>query len=219
MSAVQTSQRTPLTSPPAPSPAERDAPQHRRWTRQEFYKMAALGWFKGKRVVLLDGEIIEMPGQGNWHTVAVGKGERALLSIFPQSTHWVRVQSPLDLPDERSEPEPDLVVVSGQPDDYQQHPSTGLLVVEVADSSLRLDRRKAHAYARAGIADYWIVNLPDHVLEVYRDPLPDAAADLGYRYGSTVTLRVGETISPLANPLVQLPVADFLPARPVVDSF
>lgn len=197
---------------PAPWPAE---PRVRRWTRDEFYKMASLGWFRGKRVLLLDGEIIEMAGQGNWHSVTLELGERQLRSIFPETNYWVRSQRPLDLPDGTSDPEPDLAVVAGQPREYSQHPSTALLVIEVADSSLRLDRRKAHAYATAGVTDYWIVSLPNHEVEVYRDPIADASVERGHRYATTMTLRPGEFVSPLAAPQARIAVADLLPAAPV----
>jgi len=194
-------------------------PRARRWTRNEYYQMAALGWFRGKRVVLLDGEIIEIPAQGNAHVVTLAKVTEALQPVFPKGQFWFRSQAPLDLPDGTSDPEPDLAVVPGKPDDSQQHPSTALLVVEVSDTSLRLDQRKAHAYAAAGVPEYWIINLPEHVVEVYRDPTPDPAAESGHRYKSPMTLRPGDFVTPLAAPQVRVAVADLLPARPVSGTF
>ncbi|MBI4572140.1 MAG: Uma2 family endonuclease [candidate division NC10 bacterium] len=96
----------------------------------------------------------------------------ALRKAFGEGTH-VRIQLPLAL-DPSSEPEPDVTVVRGSPRDYRDaHPSAALLVVEVADTTLSHDRdQKGSLYARAGVADYWIVNLVDQVLEVYRDPGP-----------------------------------------------
>ena len=114
---------------------------------------------------------------------------------------------------EHSEPEPDVAVVAGKPQDYiVAHPSTAALVVEVADSSLRLDRRfKAAVYARAGLHEYWIVNLVDRTLEVYREPQPvaDAADDCIYR--SVDVLRPPATVMPRAAPTARIPVADILP--------
>lgn len=222
MSAV-TTQPLPVPLKPSVAPSGDDvlaAPRVRRWTRDEYYQMASLGWFRGKRVLLLDGEIIEMAGQGNWHSIALEMCERVLRDLFPKDRYWVRGQRPLDLPDGSSDPEPDLAVVPGNPADFHQHPSTALLVVEVSDSSLRLDRRKANAYAAAGVEDYWIINLPDRVVEVYRDPVPDATAEFGHRYGSLVTLRPGDLVIPLAagkGPLIA--VADLLPARPAGETF
>ena len=127
----------------------------------------------------------------------------------------VRLQSPMALDDE-SEPEPDLVVVSGSLADYDRaHPDGAALVVEVAESSLAFDREhKASAYARAGIQDYWIVNLVDRVLEVHRDPVADPVAVFGWRYRSITTLGPPAAITPLAFPAGQIRIADLLPRRP-----
>lgn len=66
-------------------------------------------------------------------------------------------------------------------------------------------------YARAGIADYWIVNIPDRRVEVYREPVPDGAAPFGWRYGRTLALGPDERVSPLAAPEAAVTVADLLP--------
>jgi len=89
----------------------------------------------------------------------------------------VRLQAPISL-DEESEPEPDLAVVPGRPADYcTAHPAHPALAIEVAEASLAFDREhKGSLYARARVEDYWIVNLVERVLEVYRHPEPDASA-------------------------------------------
>jgi Uma2 family endonuclease len=121
-------------------------------------------------------------------------------------------QAPIAL-DADSEPEPDVSVVAGDPRDYgDAHPSRPVLVVEVALSRLRFDRaRKGSLYARAGLADYWIVNIPDRRLEVYREPVPDTAARFGWRYGALLTLGPSRRIAPLAVPAAEVLVADLLP--------
>jgi Uma2 family endonuclease len=87
-----------------------------------------------------------------------------------------------------------------------------VLIVEVAESSLRFDReRKGSLYARAGIQDYWIVNLVDRALEVYRDPRPDPAAEYGWRYGSVATWTPGAVVAPLAFASSRVAVAELLP--------
>src|SRR5262249_44766532 len=92
------------------------------------------------------------------------------------------------------------------------HPSTAGLIVEVSDSSLRLDRRfKTALYARANIHEYWIVNLVDGSLEVHREPQPSPDASLGAVFRSVETLRPPATVTPLAAPGVTIPVADLLP--------
>ena len=124
----------------------------------------------------------------------------------------MRGQGPLALDDE-SEPEPDVAVVPGSFRDYLAgHPSRPVLVVEVSESSLNLDRRhKGSLYARAGLADYWIVNLANRVLEVYREPAADAAASFGWRYSSAEVLGREASVSPLALPDGRIDVADLLP--------
>ena len=101
----------------------------------------------------------------------------------------------------------------GRPRDYRDaHPSTPLLVVEVAESSLAEDRLwKGGLYARAGVADYWILNLVDEILEVYRDPVRAAAHRHGWKYGDVRLLKRGAVASPLAAPRARVRVADLLP--------
>jgi Uma2 family endonuclease len=115
--------------------------------------------------------------------------------------------------DDESEPEPDVAVVPGRPGDYRHaHPERPALAVEVADSSLRFDRqRKGSLYARAGIEDYWIVNLVDRVLEINRDPSPDPSAFYGWSYRSVVTLAPPAIAVPLTFAASRIAVADLLP--------
>ena len=115
--------------------------------------------------------------------------------------------------DDESEPEPDVAVVSGTHEDYlEAHPRRPLLVVEVADSSLRFDRRRKQSlYARGGVEEYWIVNLIDGVLEVYRDPAPDPAGVYGWQYRSVDRLSAPGAVSLLALPAVRIDVGALLP--------
>jgi len=174
--------------------------------------MAEAGIFApGERVELIEGEIIAMTPQKGPHATAVSLVYESLRSAF-KAGFYVRQQLPLTL-DPASEPEPDVAVVRGNPRDYvQDHPPTALLVIEVADATLEFDRgRKAGLYARAGIPDYWIVNLPDRVLEVYRDPGPlaDGPAEHGYR--SIRRIGPPDSVAPLASPAAHVRVADLLP--------
>src|SRR5207249_1006092 len=117
-----------------------------------------------ERLELLDGLLVVREPQGSRHAAAVAATRQVLATAFGPGYH-VRDQAPVAL-DDASEPEPDLAVVRGGPWDYQHgHPSAPLLIVEVAEWTLARDRRRKGAlYARAGIADYWIVNLVDLVL-------------------------------------------------------
>jgi Uma2 family endonuclease len=175
------------------------------WTRQEYDAMVEAGVFEpGARLELLDGEVLEMPPQGSRHATAVSLMTRALSLALPQEFH-VRCQLPLAL-DDRSEPEPDITVVRGEPRDYRdQHPTTAILVAEVADASRGLDRgAKARAYGRNGIPEYWVLDLVSRRLAVYRSPTP-----AGYR--SSRELGEGETIIPLELSGIELRVRDLLP--------
>jgi Uma2 family endonuclease len=174
--------------------------------------MADAGIFApGERVELIEGEIIAMTPQKSPHATAIWLAQEALRLAFGAGFH-VRSQLPLTLgPD--SEPEPDAAVVRGTAREYVDgHPTTAILVVEVADTTLEFDRgRKAAMYARAGIPEYWIVNLPDRVLEVHRDlgPLPDRPAEHGYR--STRRTGSSDAVAPLSSPTAHVRVADLLP--------
>jgi hypothetical protein len=106
-----------------------------------------------------------------------------------------------------------VCVVCGSPRDYvQAHPRRPALVVEVADSGLRVARgRKAMVYARARIADYWIVNLVDRVLEVHREPARPGPARRRWGYATIATLGLEATIAPLAARSAVIRVTDLLP--------
>jgi len=192
------------------SALEREATT-RRWRRVEYERLVDLGVFVGERLELLDGVLLVREPQGSAHAAIVTKIGRVLTSAFGGGWH-PRLHSPLAL-GEHSEPEPDVAVVTGEPQDYiVAHPSTAALVVEVADSSLRLDRRfKAAVYARAGLREYWIVNLVEGVLEVHREPQPAADAADDWLYRSVEVLRPPVTVTPRAAPAARIPVADLLP--------
>jgi Uma2 family endonuclease len=183
----------------------------RRWRRTEYERLIELGVFQGEPIELIAGDLVVAEPQAAYHASALTRVDYTLRAVLPDG--WlVRVQAPISL-DEDSQPEPDLVVVRGQPGDYERsHPTRPVLVVEIADSSLEFDRRhKGSLYARAGIDDYWIVNLPQRVLEVYRDATADIAAVYGWRYGTLSALTPGATITPLALPSIEIPVASLLP--------
>ena len=182
------------------------------WTRVEYERLIDLGAFRpGERLELVGGALLVCEPQGGPHFTAVGLVEDALRQVF--GSGWtVRAQGPIAL-DEDSEPEPDLAVVPGSRRDHSRsHPSHPVLIVEVAESSLAFDRgEKGSLYARAGIADYWILNLPDQVLEVYRGPEAAPHLPYGHRYGATTVLGVRDTVSPVAAPTASILVADLLP--------
>lgn len=181
-------------------------PVVRRWTREEYERAVEEGYFQPEeRLELVDGVLYEMTPQSSDHATGIRFVQRALRSLDGEGLD-LRCQLPLALGFD-SEPEPDLAIVPGNPEDYRDaHPTTAVLVVEVADSSLLHDRkRKARLYARAGIPEYWILNLTHSCLEVFRNPQKGV-------YQSRTVLREGDSISPLAREIT-IPVASLLPRR------
>ena len=186
--------------PPAPGP--------RRWTRDEYYRLAQLGLFADQRVMLLDGEIFQMAAHGHLHVVTVIRVSDLLNRVFGTG-FWVRSQAPLNVGRD-SDPEPDVAVVRGAMSDYTDHPTSAVLVVEVSDAEPSVDRRKAGIYASGSVEDYWLLNLPRRRLEVYRGPVADDEAVYGFRYAERRDYGEVDAITPLALPNVQIRVADLL---------
>lgn len=180
---------------------------NRRFTREEYEELIEQGYFHpGERVELIDGILYEMPPQSSFHSVGVRLTNIALNPLY-QEGFDIRCQMPLALGFD-AEPEPDLAVVPGHPLDHiPTHPTTAILIVEVADSSLMKDRKlKTRLYAHAGIPEYWLLNLVHWYLEVYREPKDGV-------YTSHTVLRAGDSVSPLSRPEASIPVASLLPRK------
>jgi Uma2 family endonuclease len=178
--------------------------ERHRLTRAQYETMIDAGVFgPEEKLELLDGELIDMVPQKSRHATATTLLARELASVFGDG-YFVRVQLPFNL-DQRSVPEPDIAVVPGVPRDYtDEHPSRAALIVEVADSSLAYDRmRKYAAYGRAGVPEYWILNLNAQALEVHTRPDVEG-------YQEKRVLRAGDSVTPGAAPSA-IPVADLLP--------
>jgi Uma2 family endonuclease len=185
----------------------------RRWTRIEYDKLIEEGVFQpAERLELLAGQLVVREPQGTPHATGIRLVTRALRGVFAEDRWIVDMQLPVAL-DEESEPEPDVTVTAGDPRDYlPSHPSRPVLVVEVAETSLALDREeKGSLYARARVPEYWILNLRDRLLEVYREPHPDTSALHGWVYRSRKNLAAGEHVTPLAAPTARIAVAELLP--------
>jgi Uma2 family endonuclease len=157
------------------------APESRRHrlTVADYYRMGEVGILApDARVELIDGELIDMAPPGHPHAGTVDQLALALGSAVNARAH-VRVQNPLRL-DDHSEPQPDVAVLRRRPDFYKSghpRPVDALLVVEVADTSLRYDRDdKIPLYARHGIPEVWLVDLKGKRLVRYRNPQQDAYA-------------------------------------------
>lgn len=191
-----------LVPPPLLPPWTAD-PAARRWTRDEYYLMGEAGLFEGQRVQLIYGEVLTMSPMRTPHAVALQLTYKSLLRAYGEG-FCIRDQLPLYISDV-SEPEPDLAVVRGDPRDYlPEHPRTALLAVEVSETTLRFDRVvKRRLYAEAKVVEYWIVNLVDRRLEVFR-----SAAEGDYTQTAIVT-SVEQITPPSAERAIL--VADLLP--------
>lgn len=184
----------------------------RPWTRAEYERLVGAGLLRsGESVGPVEGAGLCREPQGSRHATAVELTARALAAAFGPG-FAVRTEKPLALGDQ-SEPEPDVAVVAGSLRDYRDaHPGHALLVVEVADTSLDMDRRhKGSLYARAGIPEYWIVDLAGRIAEVHRAPEPDPAAAFGWRYARREVVGADGSIAPAARADARVAVADLLP--------
>ncbi|HEX3147035.1 MAG TPA: Uma2 family endonuclease [Gemmataceae bacterium] len=196
---------------PVSTPFSVRNPQSLRCNVAEFYEMGDRGEFDQRHVMLIDGEILEMPLANPPHATAEGLVEEILRTIFATG-YVVRAEKPLPL-NQMSDPVPDIAVVSGSIRDYaRNHPKSAVLVVEVSDSSLPYDTGdKSSLNAAAAIADYWVVDLVHRQLVVMRDPVVDAGQRFGYGYATVTTLAIGQSASPLAAPGAVVAVADLMP--------
>jgi Uma2 family endonuclease len=181
------------------------------WTQEKYYQMAELGFFQGKRVELIEGEIIEMSPMNKPHATAIRKLLKTLNHIFPNG-YLVDSQLPMSF-SKISEPEPDIAIIKGEIDDFaDSHPKTAELIIEVSDATLYYDRnRKASLYAKNKIQDYWILNLKNNRLEVYRRPIKDKTMFYGFGYAESVIFTESDEVSPLAQPDAKIKVSDLLP--------
>ena len=187
-------------------------PRLRRWTRVEYERLVELGIFQpGERLELIDGQLMVSEPQGSRHAAAIRRVLAALRRTLGD-TWQIDSQLPLAL-DEASEPEPDVSVVPRVPDAYRDaHPSRAVLVIEVAETSYRTDREyKASLYARGGVPEYWIVDVVNDALEVYREPEASPIARFGWRYRHIETLCPPARVAPVIASDRPIPVADLLP--------
>jgi Uma2 family endonuclease len=180
------------------------------WTREEFHRAVDHGVFgRSERLELVEGQVLEKMTQYPPHAVALTQVLHRFVSLFGHS-HALRCQMPIALSN-YSEPEPDLVVVPGEPSDYlKEHPTPEQieLLVEVSDSTLSRDRRfKVPLYAKAGIKEVWLVDVEARRIEAYQEP-----SDQGYQ--RVITFVETESLAPLFMPTASFVVAALLPKLP-----
>ena len=156
----------------------------KRFTIDEYNRLAELGFFyEDERVELIRGEIIPMAAKGTLHSTFCRRLIRELSKLIANLA-TLQSQDPIIIPPD-SEPEPDIAILRNKDDDYlNSHPAPQdvLLLIEIADSSLKYDREvKLPLYAQAGISDYWIFNSIENCLETYNEPYQDNIGKFGYR--------------------------------------
>jgi Uma2 family endonuclease len=199
-----------MTAKPPPVP-----PRPFRFTRDQYLEMDRLGYFNHKRVELIYGEIIEM-SPVNWpHALCVGLLGDVLPSAFGAG-YWVSLQQPFWIPNTlpASLPQPDATVIPGSRRAYTDHPTVAALLVEVSSDTLSYDlTTKAEMYATAAVSEYWVLDVENRQLHVFRDPqplpLPTDLAATAYR--THLTLLPTDRVSPLAVPSASILVSDLLP--------
>jgi len=174
-------------------------PHTKKWSLAEFHELCDQGHFQNHRVELVAGDLLVMPRQDFVHTYALTELYEFCRGFFHEH-YWVRYQLPVHLGGD-SFVEPDVSVVAGGPEHYQNHPDAALFVAEVSHKTLKYDRtRKGSLYARAGIPEYWIVNLPAKQLEVYRNPHQDDSQVFGFGFDEPVIHQPGDAASLLLRP-------------------
>ncbi len=187
--------------------------QLRRFTLDEYHQLIESGFFQPhERIELINGYLVMMSPLNPPHAAATTR----LMGLFYEQLGRfciTRVQQPVILQGPKSEPEPDIVLAKSRADFYaQEHPGVEniLLLVEVSDSTLRYDRTtKKRDYAAEGIADYWIINLEDEQIEVYRDPLLSVAGKADYE--TKLIFARGQTLAPLKFPECVIAVDEVMP--------
>lgn len=174
-----------------------------RWTLADYHNIVEAGLFEGRPIELLNGLIVEMPPEGPDHADTSTRLMPQLWSAA-RGRYQVRAAKPISLPPNDSEPEPDIALVRDRSyRDAHPHPDDIFLVIEFSNSSLEKDtKEKRLVYAQASLTDYWVVNLRDRCVILYRDP---SEGD----YQSEQKIYSGN-IAPLAFPDVVVHISQFL---------
>jgi Uma2 family endonuclease len=174
-----------------------------RMTVAEYHRAGETGVLSDD-VELLQGIVVTKMPKSPLHEFIAQKLLELLLACVPAGFR-VRPERPLTFRD--SEPEPDISVVKGKPEDWlTAHPSTAQLVIEVAVSSAAVDEEKAEIYAQAAVLEYWLVRAEQFTVDVYREPTPE-----GYR--TKTTLKAGDVLRASGLPEISIPVSEIFPRR------
>ena len=200
-----------LLPPPVSPRASSAGPQPYRWTIHQYRELYKTGLFYDKKTMLLDGVLYVMVMPNPPHDTALNLACEFLRSVCPTGYH-VRNQQGFDI-GTTNDPGPDLAIVPGSIRDYDSRtPTVALMVVEVAESTLSIDTTtKAELYATAGVPEYWVIDLVNNQLLVFRNPQALPAGLGATAYKTHVTFAPTDSVSPLAAPNATFRVADLLP--------
>jgi Uma2 family endonuclease len=181
-------------------------PKH--WSKKEFVENVERGFLANHRLILFRGELIETPAIGALHALAVKKLNIWLVQKF-QGEFEVRTQNPFEAYDETM-PQPDGAIYTKPQDARRPHPNAALLLIEVSDSSLEFDQEMAADYAASHVQEYWIINVRDRNIEVYREAVSDPMSVTGFSYSARQILAETETVSPLFKQDITVAVSEFM---------
>ncbi|CAN5608796.1 Uma2 family endonuclease [soil metagenome] len=189
-------------------PKAETSPKVHRWTRKEFYALCDSGWFADKRVNLLNGRIVVMPPPGPEHDYTLDSLNAYIRSLIPTG-YYLREQRALAI-GKFNDPVPDFAVVPGSYHDYaKQHPTQAIFVAEICNTSHRVDLKfKPEIYARAGVPEYWVLDLVKRRLIVHRDPVTEGKK---HRYAAVHTFEAAQSVAPLLAPQAAVKVESLLP--------
>lgn len=191
-----------LEMPPSQVPL---VPPRKRWTRVECDALEASGFFDNERVELIEGELISKMGVNRPHVNGFIFLCAWLIEVFGK--RFVNVEAPIDVAPEdnpTNQPQPDLIILNKATRTIKGYPRSEdlRLLVEIADTTLGFDlTTKAALYARAGIAEYWVLDVANRRMLVHREPQ-------GGRYGLVVAYTGSESVAPLAAPERELCIAE-----------
>ena len=182
-------------------------PHPYRLSREDFLRMGETGVFGDRRFELLEGELYEIMGQNRPHRTSVRFTVQALRAVFGEDRY--AVDADMEIPLDRSQPRPDVLVLRGSARELadreeEEGPDDVALIVEVVDTRADTAAIKRGVYARAGVPEYWIVDVNARKLTIHRDPAPDG-------YQSVQILRDHQRVAPLEPGIAEVSVLDLLP--------
>jgi Uma2 family endonuclease len=176
----------------------------------EFHHVKGSGVWEGRKILLIDGELVEMPAPKPPHDIALSLAYYLFAALFGQG-HVVRIQMGMTF-SINTDPLPDLAVVPGNPRSMVATPATAKLILEVSDTTFAFDTgEKASLSAAAGIQDYWVIDVTGGRVLVYRSPAADPKQKYGHGYSSVTVLLPGQSLAPLAVPQTPVAASDLLP--------